>query len=402
MNETLITLASKLILASTNDDQINIDIISNELSTALTTQKDKDEKHSSFDFYSNNVGFLKFTNEEILKMPKIFRKTFRAQGCTAHIRKRTQGRYKCSYEIRYAKKPYNNPPITASGTTIEEAKNKFIEKLNAYIPQDDNTPIIPKAFDGFAKYWFENFHKRKVAEKTYKKNLATYKHDIQKIFEKQKLADILPVQVQKFLEKFNDKERTKETLHSLLNQIFDCAVKHGIIKLNPIDMCFYQKHERKHGIAISKENEIKLLNTYKNTPYELDFAIILYTGLRPCEYKTAIIDGKFIKAQNSKRKGGKIEYKRIPISPMLNPFLDNITTIKLHHPATIDDRLKKVLPNHTLKDMRTTFQTRCTEHKIAEVAIGMFMGNGIGSELKKTYTNVSDEWLIKEINKFSY
>ena len=400
MKQNLLTLASKLILATTTGNDTEIKTISDELAEEL--KKGTAAEHGSLDLNYDNVGFLKFTDKEILKMPKSFRKTFRAQGCTAHVRKRTDGRYVCSYEIRYAKKPYSKHPISASGKTLEEAKNRFIEKLKNYIPQNGNTPTIPTTFDGFAMYWFENFHKRKVAVKTYDKNLKTYKRIIQKVFINTKITNVTPVQLQKLLDEFSDRERTKETLHSILNQIFVCAVKHGILKVNPLGMCFYQKHERKHGVAISKANEKILLNTYRNTEFELDFAIILYTGLRPCEYNTISVDGKFIKAQNSKRKNGKIEYKHIPITPMLKPYLDNVTNIKLHCPTAIDKRLKQVLPTHTLKDMRTTFQTRCTECKIAEVAIGLFMGNGIGNELKKTYTDVSNEWLLEESKKFTY
>lgn len=401
MNEQLITLASKLILASTSDDQMTVDTISNELSAALT-QKGKGEYSSPFDFYSDNVGFLKFTNQEILKMPKSFRKTFRTNGCTVHYRERKDNRYKKSYEARYAKKPYNNPPISVSAPTIEKLKERFIEKINYYVPQENIAPKIPTTFDGFATYWFENFHKQKVGEKTYKKNLDTYKRDILKEFEHIKLKNIIPVQIQQFLEKYSDKERTKETLHSILNQIFVCAVKHGIIKLNPLDMCFYKKHERKHGKAISKAEEKLLLSAYIDTTFLLDFVIPLYTGLRPNEYKTATIEGNFIKAVNSKRKHGKTEFKRIPITPMLKPYLEDVADLKLHHPATITEKFKQVLPNHTLYDMRTTFQTRCTECGITEVAIGLFMGNAIGGELKKAYTDVSDEWLVKESEKFNY
>lgn len=83
---------------------------------------------------SENRHTLSFTEKEIMKMPKSARKIFRIQGHIVHYRKRNTGRYKCSYELYYAKKPYNNPPIFASGTTIEEAKARFIEKLNNYIP----------------------------------------------------------------------------------------------------------------------------------------------------------------------------------------------------------------------------------------------------------------------------
>lgn len=87
---------------------------------------------------------------------------------------------------------------------------------------------------------------------------------------------------------------------------------------------------------------------------------------------------------------------------MLRPYLDGITKLKIATPVMLTKRLKAILPNHTLYDMRTTFQTRLTECGVAEVAIGLFMGNAIGSELKKAYTDVSEEWLLKEGEKFSY
>ena len=108
--------------------------------------------------------FLKFNDKEILKMPKTFRKEFRTQGCTAHVRKRIDGRYKCSYEIRYTRNGYN---ISASATTLEEAKKNFIKKLNSIETKTENqntTFNVPKKFDEFALYWFENFHKTKVKE----------------------------------------------------------------------------------------------------------------------------------------------------------------------------------------------------------------------------------------------
>lgn len=71
-------------------------------------------------------GILHFNREEVGKMPKAFRKEFRAQGCTAHVRKRTDGRYNCSYEIRYHRNGY---AISASATTLDEAKQEFIKNI---------------------------------------------------------------------------------------------------------------------------------------------------------------------------------------------------------------------------------------------------------------------------------
>lgn len=352
---------------------------------------------------SENRHTLSFTEKEIMKMPKSARKIFRIQGHVVHYRKRNTGRYKCSYELYYAKKPYNNPPISASGTTLEEAKARFIEKLKNYTPRRNAAFVAPpKEFHEFAMYWFEHFHKRKVIEPTYKHDFATYSRDIEKQFRGIKLPNITPVYVQEFLDGYQGKGRTAETLHSLLNQIFNCAVKHGVIVRNPLDMCFWRKHEREHGRALSKDEEKTLLSTYANTDFQIDFAIALYTGLRPNEYASAEIHGDFIVAKNSKRKGGKTEIKRVPITPMLKPYINGISQLHLHCPDAVTKRLKAVLPNHILYDMRTTFQTRCTECGIAEVAIGLFMGNGIGSELKKAYTDVSDEWLLSEAKKLNY
>lgn len=286
---------------------------------------------------------------------------------------------------------------------IEQKLTKLLKEAKKQSKQKKSEQFsVPTNFDAFAVYWFDNFHKRKVTDGTYKKNLDTYKRNIQKVFAKDEIGSVSPIKIQNFLDGFLDKGRTKETLHSILNQIFECAVKHGITRLNPIGMVFYQKHEREHGKAISKDDEKRLLAVYADTPFQIDFAIALYTGLRPNEYATATIDGEFIKAKNSKRKDGKIEYKRIPITPMLRPFMSDVAELKLHHPATITEKFKQVLPNNQLYDLRTTFQTRCTECCVSEIAIGLFMGNAIGSELKKTYTDVSDEYLLREGEKLNY
>lgn len=341
---------------------------------------------------------LKFTEKEIIKMPKTFRKEFRAQGCTAHVRKRTDGRYKCSYEIRYNRNGYS---ISASATTLEKAKERFIEKLNEAIPhsQDDFKPSAN--FGKFAMYWFENFHKRKVCESTYSHNIKLYNRHIQGEYAHRSITSISAASLQQYIDKFIDRPKTSDDVYSILNQIFNCAVNHGLIRLNPLNMCVHKIHEREHGRALSIEEERILLSAFDGTPYQTTFAVLLYTGLRPSEYPTAKITEHFIIAQNSKRKGGKIEYKRIPITPMLRPYIYKNTTLFMPSREKLYYAYKKILPNSTLYDLRTTFQTRCTECGIADTAIGLFMGNSIGA-LKKAYTDVSDEYLIHEGNKLKY
>lgn len=177
------------------------------------------------------------------------------------------------------------------------------------------------------------------------------------------------------------------------------AILHRLIDYNPLDIVIHTKHENEHGIALTKEEERKLLSETKDVILRNALALGLYTGMRPNEYKTAKIEGKFIVAINSKRKNGKIEYKKIPITKMLEPYLKegiNVPTEKKLRAA-----IREVLPNHKLYDLRTTFYTRCTECGVAEPAMKEFVGHSLG-KLADAYTDFSDEYLLREGGKLLY
>ena len=349
----------------------------------------------------NEEVFWKFSAKEILSMPKTFRKEFRTEGCTAHVRKRRSGKNNWNYEIRYRRNGYN---ITVSSNYLDEAKRKFIEKLH-YIDkhgtEKENT--VPSTMDAFSMYFFENFHKRKVAQSTYRIALNQYKNHVLPHFGDMPIKKITPKKCQELLDKIDASgiSRTTDDIFSMLNVIFKAAVKHAIIEHNPMDMVFHKKHEREHGTALTKDEERKLLDSMKGTPYELMFAVALYTGMRPNEYKTAKIEGKFIVARNSKLKGGKIEYKKIPIHPMLSPYMQGVEELKFCNEDTLRDKFRKLFPERRLYDLRTTFYTRCQECGVSPVARDTFVGHSLG-ELGNTYTDLSDEFLYTEGQKIKY
>ena len=343
------------------------------------------------------IRFLKFTEKEILQMPKSFRKTFRAQGCTAHIRKRFDARYKCSYEVRYYRDGY---AISCSAKTIDEVKKRFIEKLQEVLPQNLSEPIsIPVNFDKFSIYWLENFHKPKVNPKTYYNNLKLYERHIKKVLSDYSLAAITPILLKNLFEKLPGKGKTADDVRCLLNQIFKSAVKHGKIKVNPLDLIFYKQHERQTGKELTREEELKLLNACKGSTYAEIFAVMLYTGLRPNEVKTAQIKDDFIIAVNSKGKTKNVEYKKIPICSFLREYIGDSEYLCIRSENRLRLRFNSILPDHTLKDLRKTFNTRCTELKINDTARKMFMGHSLG-KLRKTYTGNLDKFLILEAKNF--
>ena len=123
--------------------------------------------------------------------------------------------------------------------------------------------------------------------------------------------------------------------------------------------------------------------------------------MRPNEYKTAKIDGAFIVAVNSKRKTKKVEYKKIPITPMLAPYISGITELSFVRLEYMRNKMRAILPDHRLYDLRTTFYTRCEECGVAEVAKKRFVGHSLG-KLGDTYTDLSDEFLLSEGKKLHY
>lgn len=69
--------------------------------------------------------------------------------------------------------------------------------------------------------------------------------------------------------------------------------------------------------------------------------------------------------------------------------------------AVKHSRFNKLFPKHKLYDLRTTFYTRCQECGVADVARDEFVGHSLGA-LGNAYTDLSDEFLIREANKLNY
>ena len=101
------------------------------------------------------------------------------------------------------------------------------------------------------------------------------------------------------------------------------------------------------------------------------------------------------------KKNKKVEYKRIPITPMLAPYLQSVEQLQFPTLSIMRKEFKNVFPNRILYDLRTTFYTRCKECNISDAARDEFVGHSLGS-LGNAYTDLSNEYLLKEAEKFKY
>lgn len=363
-------------------------------SSTETKEKDADETAPNVE-----EGIQFFTEKEINSMPKKFRSYFKINGRWVTMRKRKRGKRSCSYEIRYRRDGYN---ISASGQTEELARERFLEKLHQL--ETGTAPVkVPTTFHAFALFYFENHRIRKVKPQTYKNDLMRYNNHLKDLFPTLPIRSINDVMIQGIIDKYQNigQVKTAKELLSLFSCIFRYAIEHGIIQRNPARLVITEEHEGEHGVALTKDEERKLLASLEGTIYLIPFAVALYTGIRPCEYRTARIEGDFIVAQAMKQHSKKVIYKRIPISSMLKPYLENVSELYFPNKKSMNRRLKAVLPKHKMYDLRTTFDTRCEEFHIEDLARKMWMGHSI-DKLRRTYADLPDEWFLKEISKISY
>ena len=402
--QKILELASALLLAGATANGAEVEKISAQLAEELrqpTAESGGAELSAPPPEEKDKAGyFLNFTKQEILKMPAKFRKYFIAADKLVHVRRRKRnkkGYY--TYEARYRCGEYN---ISVSSTNPDKLVEKFIEAVHV-VETGNELRNVPTNFHQFATYFMETFWRRTVTAETYKNEKNRYKNHIQPTFGIYPIKKITPAMCQQLLDGIVSKGlgKTADEVYGRLNQIFNAAIKHGLIKHNPLDLVVFTTHERKHGKALTKTEEKYLLEATAGTPWQLMFAVALYTGLRPNEYATARIEGAFIVAVNSKRKTKKVEYKKIPITPMLRPYLDGVHELRFYVPQRIREKFRAILPEHSLKDLRETFNTRCIECGISDVARKRFMGHSLGA-LGNAYTDLSDEFLIQEGNKINY
>ena len=296
MNQNEINVTANYLkkLASLPDAENRIALYLDSLFACASQQK------GSFDVQQNTAQSVSskiiFTQKEINQMPKTFKKEFRADGCTAHVRKRKSSKNCYVYDIRYRHNGYN---ILVTNTDLETAKRLFIEKLKTA------KPIVKKVnslsnLHTFTLYYFEKFRLPKVSTLTYNADWHRYKNYIQPAFGDKQFKDITPEHCQNWIDgiQAQGKGKTAEEIYSLLSIIFKGAIAHGFMDKNPLNLVVKMKHEGKHGTTLTKDEENLLLSAYPNTKYQTLFALALYTGLRPNEYNTAKIEGQFIIAVN--------------------------------------------------------------------------------------------------------
>lgn len=353
-------------------------------------------------------AIAEFTEKEILKMPRTLRKYFKVGKIKGHVRRRANGTVEIRCQI-------NKIPISGAGSTLERAKENFIKSLTAAGFDEDYQKSLGLRgnmyFCEFADMWFLQVKKPTVKLNTYKSHLSTYRAHIKPFFEGKRMKSITPLQIQPLFNKLDaeGKTRTIELVRLLLNQIFEAAVGERLIGKNPLSAVKVLKYETKNGEALSYEDERLLLAELNGSAYKLPFVIMLYTGVRRSELQSLTVEGDFVKVKNSKiKRAQKITYRKIPITPMLRPYLeaaadsDLITAVNTD-PDVLSHNFKRVCPAHHLHELRHTFITRCQECGVPREVVSVWAGHAADRSMTTTvYTHFSENFMKEQAEKVNY
>ncbi len=301
------------------------------------------------------------------------------------IKRKYLGYFETKKEAQETLFNYNKNPLLFSGKTFGEIKNLWFSSVKEKITISSvkKTGIILKFFN---------------------------------ILDKYKISDIKLFQLQKIFDEMSFSYNYKGNCKSVLNRIFDFAVKNDFIESNKVKFVELGKKniviERK--IFTKKEIEVLWKNLEIKNVYLI--LILIYTGMRVGELlnlKVADVDlgNKVIYIRKSKTDAG---VRTIPIpDKVLSLFTDNICYENEYFIFTktfnqmsymsfryiFESILSKVgLQRHTIHDTRHTFATMLNNADANSTSIIKLIGHSDFSTTENIYTHKDIEELRKAIN----
>jgi integrase len=209
-----------------------------------------------------------------------------------------------------------------------------------------------------------------------------------------------------------EKYRTANKLQQILSAAFNFAVEEYGIK-SPMTKIVLPHYEAKKGKALTKVEEKELISYCIAHPTQSAchaLLVLLYTGMRVGELKSATLHEKYIECETEKtRKGYKKQFRKIPITPMLKKVMPYIDFEKAIGAGVdwIGDCFRNIFPNHHTHELRYTFITRCKEYVQNFELVMLWAGHKFDKDVKTSavdrgYTDYSEEYYFKEAEKIDY
>lgn len=303
--------------------------------------------------------------------------------------------------------------IIGTYETRKEAQAELLGYLN------NPTLYSGKTFKDVKDLWYSYYSQRVTSETLRKTNSQLKKLEV---FYDLKIKEIKLNSLQAFFDSLNNSYGTKSMLKSVLNSIFEFALKNEFIETNRVKFIELGKNKKIVERKIFTADEIKILfdNLDSNNRYikkiTYGVLILIYTGLRIGEFinlKTKDIDleKNVIYITKSKTSAG---VRKIPISDkILELFNNNIDNSKEYfffnkkgdkyiyfNFLTQFNKMLELLnlEKHTIHDTRHTFASMLNNANANSTSIIKLIGHTDFKTTEEIYTHKDIEELRKAVN----
>lgn len=202
------------------------------------------------------------------------------------IRKRPDGRFEARVVLGHD--PGTGKPIRKSvyGKTQKEVR-KRMEQMKAALASGTYSEPTHLPLKQWLDTWLTTYC-RNVKPATYQKYEQDIRNHIAPALGAVKLDMLTPLQVQKFINSLQDREKplsskTVKNIHSVLHSSLDKAVELDLIFRNPADRCTLPRIERKEPTAFDIEQIKAFLAVLDDSTMSIALKVDLFTGLREGE-----------------------------------------------------------------------------------------------------------------------
>lgn len=357
----------------------------------------------------------------------IVRKRTRANG-EGSIRKRAGGNFEGRYTVGFK----NGKQIIKSvySATRKECNEKLQNSLIKNKEQNaavslEKTPSL----SDWLYVWLNEY--RKDLNASARKRYIAFIKKLDEKTSKQKLTELLPLELQKYINTFSSFEMAKRAISMLQNSLSD-ALNNGFIARNPAaglrnPLTSPSAKFEPNKKAFSIDEEKAFVQAIDNSPYRFIYLICLYAGLRRGE-ATALtwdkidLSSRLIHVTEAAKRGegkgysvGKTKtstsVRTVPISQKLFNILSAEQSkkgylyplVKMLNADVLSMNFKNIMSQlgqkHTLHHLRHTFATRCMEKGIKAKVVQTWMGHSSTDMTLNTYTHATDDLIASEKQK---
>ena len=232
---------------------------------------------------------------------------------------------------------------------------------------------------------------------------------------KKEMVSLKLLELQSLFDNLSLSYNFKNSCKSILNMIFDFALKNDFVSSNKVRFIEIGKKEQVVERRIFTKSEMDLLWENINVSGACHILILIYTGMRVGELlnlknRNIDLENKLIQIEISKTDSGK---RIIPISSKIFPlitknmkisqefFLESPRNTQLGYP-TFKKRFYKILDDlriekHTIHDCRHTFASLLNNAEANSTAITKLIGHSSFKTTEEIYTHKDADELRKAI-----